>query len=90
MSMTHVMMPDHLHVGQWKAGQMPTIDSCLVVVTYDQTSRAYVIDKDDYFSFCEWICGELIDEYDVETDHPDDFMHAQGITIKRTNLEDVR
>ena len=89
MSMTHVMMPDHLHVGQWKAGQMPTIDSCLVVVTYDQTSRAYVIDKDDYFSFCEWICGELIDEYDVETDHPDDFMHAQGITIKRTNLEDV-
>lgn len=83
------MMPDHLHVGQWKAGQMPTIDSCLVVVTYDQTSRAYVIDKDDYFSFCEWICGELIDEYDVETDHPDDFMHAQGITIKRTNLEDV-
>ena len=83
-------MPDHLHVGQWKAGQMPTIDSCLVVVTYDQTSRAYVIDKDDYFSFCEWICGELIDEYDVETDHPDDFMHAQGITIKRTNLEDVR
>jgi len=79
-----------LHVGQWKAGQMPTIDSCLVVVTYDQTSRAYVIDKDDYFSFCEWICGELIDEYDVETDHPDDFMHAQGITIKRTNLEDVR
>jgi|TARA_R110002153_G_scaffold3669_8_gene17571 hypothetical protein len=84
------MMPDHLHVGQWKAGQMPTIDSCLVVVTYDQTSRAYVIDKDDYFSFCEWICGELIDEYDVETDHPDDFMHAQGITIKRTNLEDVR
>lgn len=88
--MTHVMMPDHLHVGQWKAGQMPTIDSCFVVVTYDQTSRAYVIDKDDYFSFCEWICGELIDEYDVETDHPDDFMHAQGITIKRTNLEDVR
>ena len=88
--MTHVMMPDHLHVGQWKAGQMPTIDSCFVVVTYDQTSRAYVIDKDDYFAFCEWICGELIDEYDVETDHPDDFMHAQGITIKRTNLEDVR
>jgi len=87
--MTHVMMPDHLHVGQWKAGQMPTIDSCLVVVTYDQTSRAYVIDKDDYFSFCEWICGELIDEYDVETDDPDDFMQAQGITIKRTNLEDV-
>ena len=83
------MMPDHLHVGQWKAGQMPTIDSCLVVVTYDQTSRAYVIDKDDYFSFCEWICGELIHEYDVECDHPDDFMQAQGITIKRTNLEDV-
>ena len=88
--MTHVMEPSHLFVGQWKAGQMPTVDSCFVVVTYDQTSRAYVIDKDDYFSFCEWICGELIDEYDVECDHPDDFMHAQGITIKRTNLEDVR
>ena len=58
-------MPDHLHVGQWKAGQMPIIDSCLVVVTYDQTSRAYVIAKAVYFSFCEWICGELIDEYDV-------------------------
>ena len=77
-------------VGKWKAGQMPTTNSCLVVVTYDQTSHAYVVEQEDYFSFCEWICGEFIDEYDVECDDPDDFMHAQGITIKRTNLEDVR
>ena len=87
--MTHVMEPYCYLVGKWKAGQMPKTDSCLVVVTYDQTSRAYVIAKAVYFSFCEWICGELIDEYDVETDDPDDFMQAQGITIKRTNLEDV-
>lgn len=87
--MTHVMMPDHMHVGQWKAGQNPHIDSCLVVVTYDQTSRAYVIDKESYYHFCEWMCGELIDEYDVECDYPPDFMQAQGIAIKRTNLEDV-
>jgi hypothetical protein len=60
------------------------------VVTYDQTSHAYVIYQEDYFSFCEWVCGEWVEEYDVECDDPDDFMHAQGITIKRTNLEDVR
>jgi hypothetical protein len=88
--MTHVMEPSHIFVGQWKAGQMPTTDSCLVVVTYDQTSHAYVIYQEDYFSFCEWVCGEWVEEYDVECDDPDDFMHAQGITIKRTNLEDVR
>ena len=88
--MTHVMEPSHLFVGRWKAGQMPNIDSCLVVVTYERTSHAYVIYQDDYFIFCEWICGELVDEYDVETDHPDEFMQSIGITIKRTNLEDVR
>jgi hypothetical protein len=84
--MTHVMEPSHLFVGSWKAGQMPKTDSCFVVVTYDQTSHAYVIHQEDYFYFCEWICGELIDEYDVECDHPDDFMQAQGIAIKHNLL----
>lgn len=87
--MTHVMGPDYLRLGEWKVGGTPTIDSCMIVVTYEGMNRAYVIAQEDYFYFCEWICGELIDEYDVECDHPDDFMQAQGIAIKRTNLEDV-
>jgi len=87
--MTHVMGPDYLRLGEWKVGGTPTIDSCMIVVTYDGMNRAYVIAQEDYFYFCEWICGELIDEYDVECDHPDDFMHAHVIAIKRTNLEDV-
>jgi len=87
--MTHVMGPDYNFLGEWKAGQNPHIDSCFVVVTYEGMSRAYVIKQEDYFYFCEWICGELIDEYDVECDHPDDFMREQDIDITRTNLEDV-
>ena len=87
--MTHVMGPDYNFLGEWKVGGTPTIDSCLLVVTYEGMSRAYVIKQEDYFYFCEWICGELIDEYDVECDHPDYFMRAQGIDITRTNLEDV-
>ena len=35
--MTHAMQPELYHVGQWKAGQAPIIDSCLVVVTHDLT-----------------------------------------------------
>jgi hypothetical protein len=98
--MTHAMQPELYHVGQWKAGQAPIIDSCLVVVTHDQTSHAYVIGKDQYEQFCEWVCGEWVDEYDaecdewvniydVECDNPDDFMAEHDIQIKRTNLEDV-
>lgn len=87
--MTHVMQPELYHVGQWRAGQAPTITSCLVVVTYDQTSHAYVIDQDQYEQFCEWVCGEWVDEYDVECDHPDDFMAEHDIHIKRINLEDI-
>ena len=87
--MKHVMQPELYHVGQWKAGQAPIIDSCLVVVTHDQTSHAYVIGKDQYFQFCEWVCGEWVEEYDLEYEHPDDFMADHDIQIKRTNLEDV-
>ena len=87
--MTHVMQPELYHVGQWKAGQAPIIDSCLVVVTHDQTSHAYVIGKDQYEQFCEWVCGEWVDEYDVECDEPHEFMQVNDIRIKRTNLEDV-
>ena len=87
--MTHVMQPELYHVGQWKAGQAPIIDCCLVVVTHDQTSHAYVIGKDLYEQFCEWVCGEWVDEYDVECDDPDHFMYEHDIQIKRTNLEDV-
>ena len=87
--MTHVMGPDYNFLGNWIVGGPTTIDSCLLVVTYEGMSRAYVIKQEDYFHFCEWICGELIDEYDVECDHPDDFMREQDIDITRTNLEDL-
>ena len=87
--MTHVMKPELHHVGQWRDGQLPILDSCLVVVKHDQTSHAYVIGKDQYEQFCEWVCGEWVDEYDVECDEPEDFMAEHDIQIKRTYLEDI-
>lgn len=48
--MTHVMGPDYLLLGEWKVGGTPTIDSCMIVVTYEGMNRAYVIAQEDYLS----------------------------------------
>ena len=76
-------------VGNWKDGQLPNTDSCLVVVNYDQKNTAYVIEKDQYDDFCEHVMVAWFDGYDIELDAPEVVFEKMGLSIKRTDLEDV-
>ena len=77
------------HVGSWRAGQMPKTDSCLVTVIYDQKYDCYVIEQEKYEEFCEWVAWTRFSDYDADWDEPEHVFEVMGLTIKRTNLEDV-
>ena len=76
------------HIGKWKVGQHPKAEKIFVVVTYDQTNNAYVIDRDDHQDFLEWLSGELFEDYDLETEEPREFLEHNDVQIKVTDLED--
>jgi hypothetical protein len=99
--MTQVMQPEMFCIGEANDVQgIEAMNKCLVFVTYEKLTNVYVIAKDDYHYFKEFMCADLTNEYiedgdewfeyyDVECDDPDHFMAEHDIQIKRTNLEDV-
>lgn len=79
---------DFEHIGKWKVGQHPKVEKIFVVVTYDQTNNAYVINREEQYDFLEWLSGELFEDYDLETEEPREFLEHNDVQIKVTDLED--
>jgi hypothetical protein len=79
---------DGYHVGRWKAGQRPLITKTLAIVIHDQRSDAYIINFDDTYDFQEWVCGDLFEDYDLETEEPVEFLEHNDVYIKFRNLGD--
>ena len=79
---------DFEHIGKWKVGQHPKVSQIFVVVLYDQTNNAYVINREEQYDFLEWLSGELFEDYDLETEEPREFLEHNDVQIKVTDLED--
>jgi hypothetical protein len=45
------------HIGAWRDGQAPNVDTEMVIVSWDTKHDAYLIRKEDHNDFLFWLEG---------------------------------
>lgn len=72
------------HTGDWRDGEIPKVNTSIVVVNYDTRNRAYAVPKDELDEFSEWVAQKWEIDRDPreEDEEAGDYLDRIGVSIR--------